>query len=73
MIDHCEHVGELVNAELEIIKRHLGEHKWFRHILDDNDAIMSFNEDYGWLMREMYCGYVCKDRDDCTLAERYKK
>jgi len=24
-------------------------------------------------MREMYCGYVCKDRDDCTLAERYKK
>ena len=63
----CTHSKELIKAELEIINRHLAQHKWFQHIENDDEAIMDFVEKYGWLMREFYCEYVCPDRDKCDL------
>ena len=63
----CNHSGELIKIELEIIKRHISQHKWFQHIENEDEAIMDFVEKYGWLMRECYCEYVCPDRDKCDL------
>lgn len=62
----CNHLQELAVAEIDVIKRHLKEHKWFQHIANDEDAIRDFIEKYGWLMREMYCEYACPDRDKCN-------
>lgn len=67
----CEHVEELLKAESDVMLRHLREHKYFQHITDDNIAIMDFIEKYGWLMREMYCEFICPDKDKCDCEHLY--
>ena len=69
-IKHCIHVRELLDAEISVIKKHIDRHKWFRHILDDNIGMNDFIKEYGWIMREMYCCFICKDRDHCALANK---
>jgi hypothetical protein len=63
----CEHLKELLDAEISIIKKHLDNHKWCNHIPDDNYGIQDFVNKYGWLMREFYCGFVCEHRETCPL------
>ena len=67
--NQCCHLHEVVKAEMEIIAEHLENHKWFKHIGNDNDAIADFIKDYGWLMREMYCNYACPDKEECQLRK----
>ena len=71
MNQNCTHLDDLLRAEIPLIKRHIMEHKWYQHIQDDNKAMADFIDKYGWILREFYCGYVCKDRQDCELAKQY--
>jgi hypothetical protein len=64
----CEHLQEFLDCELGVIKRHLARHKWFNAIPDEGEGIADFIRKYGWLMRELYCGYACPDRDKCDLG-----
>ena len=57
-------------AQREIIERHLDEHKYLRHIDDKDEAIFSFVNDFGWLMREMYCTKICKKHNECKIAQQ---
>lgn len=65
----CEHLRELLDAETEVIKKHLANHKWFNHINDENEGIIDFVQKYGWIMREMYCHYACPDKDRCLIKD----
>ena len=69
---NCTHLNDILKAEIPIIKEHLKDHKWYQHIQDDTQTQIDFIERYGFIMREMYCRYVCKDRDNCELADKYK-
>jgi len=59
----CKHINDIVNAQIPFIKRHLNKHKYFQHIADDNEAMADFIQKYGFAYREVYCEYVCKDKD----------
>ena len=68
---NCKNLGDLLRAETPIIKRHFSKHKWFQHIREDEEAKIDFVEKYGFIMREMYCGYICDKRQDCSIAQEY--
>lgn len=51
----------------------MDEHKYLRHIEDKNVAIQSFIEDYGWLVRELYCTSACDIRENCLIAKKLKE
>ncbi len=65
----CQRLPQFMKAQAKVIHRHLEEHKYLRHIDDKNKAIQSFIEDYGWLIREMYCSSICDYRDKCPIAK----
>lgn len=67
----CKQLKKLLTAETKVIKEHLAEHKWFQHIPDENSGVIDFVEKYGWIMREMYCGYACPDRFECRIARDF--
>lgn len=71
MNDNCVHFQEILEIQRSIILKHIGPHKWFQHIEDDEEAKADFVEKFGWVMREVYCGYACVDRFDCVLAQKY--
>lgn len=57
-----------MKTQLEIVKKHLDEHKYLRRISDRNEALDSFINDYGWLIRELYCTHICEVRHGCKIA-----
>lgn len=57
-----------MKTQIEVIGRHLDEHKYLRHIEDKDEAVRSFIEDYGWVIRELYCTKICDKRDECEIA-----
>ena len=67
----CERLRELLTCETSIIKKHIDEHKWFQKIGDYDTGVHDFVSRYGWLMRELFCGYACKERDKCELAKTF--
>jgi hypothetical protein len=69
MEEKCVHLADFLNTEMAIIRRHLDEHIFLRHLGSKNEAIQSFINDYGWLMRELYCTKVCADREQCKRAQ----
>ncbi len=69
MEDTCVHLADFLNTEMAIIRRHLDEHIFLRHLSDKNEAIQSFINDYGWLMRELYCTKICPAKDQCKRAQ----
>ena len=66
----CEHLSEFMKTQLEVVKRHLDEHKYLRHMTDKEEALQSFIDDYGWLIRELYCTRICDLRDNCEIASK---
>ena len=66
----CQCLNDFMKAQREIISRHLDEHKWLRHIEDKNEAVVSFIDSYGCIVREMYCTKVCGKRDICEIANK---
>ena len=71
MPEKCDNLRDLMKCEMRIIKKHLDEHKWFNHIEGENEGVKDFIEKYGWLMRELYCGYACKKRDRCEIVKNH--
>ncbi len=71
MNNKCVHFQEILGIQRGIILKHLDPHKWFKHIEDDDDATADFVKIFGWIMREVYCGYACIDRFDCEMAKKY--
>jgi len=68
----CPHLEEILTAD-EIIARHnLDNHKWFRHIQDDEEAKKDFIYNFGGLIEQMLCAYSCKDKSSCSHAKKYK-
>jgi hypothetical protein len=61
-----------MKTQFEVVKKHLDEHKYLRKIDDKNKALESFINDYGWLIREMYCTHICEDRENCEIADGLK-
>ena len=68
----CKQLITFLTAEKRIIMKHLSDHKWFQHISDENLGVMDFIDKYGWIMREMYCGFACKNRFSCKIAQRFE-
>ena len=66
----CQRLSEFMKAQLEVVRKHLDEHKYLRRIEDSNEALDSFIKDYGWLIREMYCAKICSIRDGCEIASQ---
>ena len=76
MKDHCDHLDDVLEAETELIQRHIDEHEWYmgqklHREVTENEAIVDFVDKYAWIMREFYCGYVCPERTDCEPAQKY--
>lgn len=69
MTERCDHLIALMQVERSIITKHIDKHKWCRKIPDYNSGVADFIENYGWLMREMFCGHVCEHRQDCKMAQ----
>ncbi|MBD3359451.1 MAG: hypothetical protein GF365_01975 [Candidatus Buchananbacteria bacterium] len=70
-IDHCVHLAEFLQTQRIILQRHIDEHKWCRQIADDQRGKEDFIKEFGWLMREIFCGFACPDRQNCKIAERF--
>lgn len=71
MITHCIRLTEFLHVERSIIQKHIDRHMWFQQIPDANLAIADFNDKYGWLMRELFCGHMCEMRARCALAAQF--
>ncbi len=72
-MDHtCTHLKELLDTEMDVIRRHLDEHIFLRQLNDRTEAICSFIQDYGWLMRELYCAHICSNRSQCAIADEMR-
>ena len=71
MQTECRRLKEIIEAQIDIIERHVDDHKWFQQIEDRNEAIKDFIEKYGFIMREFYCSRMCEERFNCLLAEKY--
>lgn len=67
----CKQLATLLKVETAVMLKHLANHKWFQHIEGENNGMIDFVEKYGWIMREMYCGFSCPDRFTCPLAKEY--
>ena len=65
----CVHLVEFLRCEMDVMERHLANHKWFNKIPDEADGIADFISKYGWLMRDLYCRYACELRSTCTVLE----
>jgi len=64
----CQHLAGFMKTQLDVINKHLDEHKYLRSIEDKNEAIASFINDYGWLIRELYCTRICNNCSSCDTA-----
>ena len=64
----CQHLSGFMKAQMEIIQKHLDEHKYLRKMEDRQEALASFIKDYGWLIRELYCTRICELRPNCEIA-----
>lgn len=65
---NCKELSKFMKTQLDVVKKHLDEHKYLRRIEDRDEALKSFIDDYGWLIRELYCTRICEFREDCEIA-----
>ena len=57
-----------MKTQLDVVSKHLDEHKYLRSMADKDEALQSFIKDYGWLIRELYCTRICGQRNECEIA-----
>jgi hypothetical protein len=67
-MSECQHLAAFMRTQLDVIQKHLDEHRYLRKIADKEAAVASFVADYGWLIRELYCTRICEKREGCTIA-----
>jgi len=71
MTSKCVRLNELLKVQELIIKRNLKVHKWLRHIPNEEQGAIDFIEHYGFIMREVYCGFACPYRKECEIAKEF--
>jgi len=71
MARQCTRIQEILDAQRDIIERHIDQHKWFNQIVNREEAACDFIEKYGFIMREFYCSRICGERFECELAREY--
>lgn len=64
----CNQLSGFMKTQIDVIKKHLDEHRYLRKIGDKNEAMESFIHDYGWLIRELYCTRICDTRCSCSIS-----
>ena len=57
-----------MKAQMDVVSKHLDEHKYLRNMSGKDEALGSFINDYGWLIRELYCTRICEKRHECEIA-----
>ena len=67
---YCQKLKDFLEIERKIIIRHIDDHKWFNKISDKNEGIADFINKYGWIIREMFCTYMCENKDGCDLRKK---
>ena len=72
MFNECRHLQDILASQIELIERHVDQHKWFQGIENRDQAVRDFVDKYGFIMREFYCSRICEDRFECELAQRYE-
>ena len=72
MCNVCNRVKDIMKIEINVIKKHLGKHKWYCGIGDDNAAVADFVWKYAWLMREVYCGKLCPKHANCEAGMPFR-
>lgn len=68
----CECLSDFMKTQIDVIKKHIDEHKYLRKMSDKEEALASFINDYGWLIRELYCTRICEHRTTCEVAIKLK-
>jgi hypothetical protein len=53
----------------EIIRRHLDEHKWFRHIADPEEAKRDFINEFGGIIKEMILNFASQKCQEVLSPE----
>jgi len=69
----CSNIKRILKVERAIIEDHIDKHKWCKRIKDSDEAIIDFVQEFAWLMREIYCGAVCLDRDNCEASSELRR
>lgn len=69
MSEKCNKLKEFMSCQLEVIQRHIDEHKWLNGIEDKDKAVNDFVKKFGWIIRELYCLYSCSEKDKCNLPK----
>jgi hypothetical protein len=67
----CKHTKDFLQIEMEIIEEHIDRHKYFRSIINREYAIVDFINRYAWIMREVFCGFMCPQREECLEKEKF--
>jgi hypothetical protein len=70
---YCKHVKHILDIERGVIQDHIAKHKWCNKFNTDNDAIVDFVHKYAWIMREVFCGVMCKYREECCCSDEFQK
>lgn len=58
-------------ARQELIKKHLDKHKWYNHILDNQQAKQDFLQKFDWIIKEIICLHTCQIRHSCSEAREF--
>jgi len=69
----CNNLSSLMSLQRELLRKHLDEHQYLRHIEDKTTAISSFIAEFGWIVREMFCTSVCDKRGECEIAKKLRE
>lgn len=67
----CRNLSALSAIQRDIIEKHIEKHKWYNGIENKEEAIQDFIDKFAWIIREMYCGYICGQRFRCKDAQKY--
>lgn len=67
VLARCRHLDTLLESQADIISRHMARHMWFKHIVNRDEALRDFVNEFGWVMRELYCGQLCAERLSCGV------
>ena len=65
----CTNLNGLLSMERAAIRCHLDALVVVAQPHERREAVRTFIEGYGGLMKTMYCSHVCPDRSRCGLAQ----
>jgi len=67
----CSHFRDFMKEQVDLMKRHVDRHKFYRGIPDRTQAEIDFIDNFGGLLREMYCDTACSEHEQCQDYKDY--